>query len=54
MCIVIDEDCLSMVFNIDNSEHYLYNKLFKWIDKGKGILIYGGWQGLESMGNLST
>ncbi len=42
MCIVIDANVFSMVFNSSNSEHVKFLPILRWVDKGKGKLVYGG------------
>ena len=42
MCIVIDTNSLSCVFNPINSEHDDFKPVLNWIAKGKGKIVYGG------------
>lgn len=42
MCVVVDSDCLSRVFNTGNSQHPEFEPLLKWILKKEGKLVYGG------------
>lgn len=42
MCIVIDINVLSRVFNENNKDYAEYKAIKEWIDAGKGFLVYGG------------
>jgi hypothetical protein len=42
MCIVIDTDTLSRVFNNSNKEHPEFIPVYNWIIKGKGKMAIGG------------
>lgn len=42
MCIVIDTNNISRVFNTSNIEHKNYEPVLNWILKGKGKIIIGG------------
>ena len=42
MCLVIDTNCLGMVFDAGNANHLKFQPITKWITKGKGKVIYGG------------
>lgn len=42
MCIVIDTNTLSHVFNKKDEFHKNYKIVFDWIDNGNGRLVYGG------------
>lgn len=42
MCIIIDTCTFSSVFDSRSSEHRSFSPVFDWIEKGKGIIIYGG------------
>lgn len=42
MCIVIDMDVLSFIFNKDSSQHSDFKYVKYWIEKGKGFIVYGG------------
>ena len=42
MCIIIDANTLSLVFNPETKGHEEFKPVFKWIDKGKGKIVYGG------------
>lgn len=42
MCIVIDADTLSRVFNNENREHVDFIPVQDWIIKGKGKMVFGG------------
>lgn len=42
MCIVIDINTISCVFNEGNSCHNEFKPVSQWILKGKGKIVYGG------------
>src|SRR5712691_1082194 len=42
MCIVIDVNALASVFNEKSKNHVEFSPIKKWIDEGKGFVIYGG------------
>ena len=42
MCIVIDANCLTTVFNDKNMEHKKFRPVLRWIVAGKGKVVYGG------------
>jgi hypothetical protein len=42
MCIVIDINALSMVFNESNLQHKEFVFVKTWIEKGLGFIVYGG------------
>lgn len=42
MCLVIDADCFSRVFDKTNKEHLQFKPIWEWINDGKGRMIYGG------------
>lgn len=42
MCIVIDINCLSKVFNTDDIDHEEFIPVKEWIISGKGKIVYGG------------
>lgn len=42
MCIVIDTNSLSCVFDQHNSQHCDFKPVLKWIRDGKGKIVYGG------------
>jgi hypothetical protein len=44
MCVIIDMDTLSCVFNPKNERHNEFKPVSDWIDKGKGRIVYGGSQ----------
>lgn len=53
MCIVIDVNVLSMVFNEDNARHADYSPVKKWIEDGKGFLVFGGSKYKKELGYRS-
>ncbi len=42
MCIVIDTNSLSSVFNTENVRHVDFVPLKRWIIEGEGFIVYGG------------
>lgn len=42
MCLVIDTNCFSLVFNISNLRHAEFKPVLDWIIDGKGKVVYGG------------
>lgn len=42
MCLVIDTNTLSCVFNETNANHEEFKPVFDWIEKGKGKIVFGG------------
>ena len=42
MCIVIDANTFSKVFNVKDSSHSEFEPVLDWIEKGKGKLVFGG------------
>jgi hypothetical protein len=42
MCIVIDTNVLSMVFNDQNSRHSEFVLIKEWVEKRNGYVVYGG------------
>jgi|SRR5882724_259950 len=42
MCLLIDSCSLSVVFNNRNSKHKEFEPVYKFINEGKGTLVYGG------------
>ncbi|MBF0564544.1 MAG: hypothetical protein HQK89_04820 [Nitrospirae bacterium] len=42
MCIVIDTNSLSSVFDQKNKDHSNFKAVLKWIVEGKGKIVYGG------------
>jgi predicted nucleic acid-binding protein len=42
MCIVIDTNVFSRVFDKDNAEHAEYKSVREWIYDGKGKMVFGG------------
>src|SRR6266851_6753084 len=42
MCLVIDTNCLAMVFGEKAKHHYRFRPIFEWVSNGKGRMIYGG------------
>jgi hypothetical protein len=42
MCIVIDVNTLASVFNPETEKHEEFSPVKRWIEGGKGFVIYGG------------
>ena len=42
MCIVIDTNCFSYIFNKTDKSHKNFEPVYNWIIFGKGKLVYGG------------
>lgn len=42
MCIIIDTNSLSYVFNKENNRHSEFEPVLNWIMFGKGKIVYGG------------
>lgn len=42
MCVVIDINCLSRVFDINNADHSEFSPVKEWIDCKGGRIVYGG------------
>ncbi len=42
MCIVIDSNTFSPIFNNDDSDHSNFEPVRKWIEEGGGQIVYGG------------
>ncbi|MFD2597959.1 hypothetical protein ACFSQ3_03260 [Sphingobacterium corticis] len=42
MCLIVDANCLSAVFDIDAANHSDFAPVFEWIFNGKGKVVYGG------------
>lgn len=50
MCIVIDTNTLSSVFNPNSDNHHEFRPVFDWIFKGRGSIVYGGKKYIEEIG----
>lgn len=42
MCIVIDANVFSSIFDGDAADHDEFRPVFNWIENGKGKIVYGG------------
>ena len=42
MCIVIDVNTLASVFNTNSESHVEFLPVKRWIEEGKGFVVYGG------------
>jgi hypothetical protein len=54
MCIVIDANSLSCVFNEENSRHAEFRPLLDWIVSGNGKIVYGGTTYEDELENASS
>jgi hypothetical protein len=52
MCIVIDMNAFSCVFNETNENHENYSPVKEWILNGKGKIVVGGSSYLKELGKL--
>lgn len=50
MCIVIDTNTLSRVFDVANTEHDEYKPIYDWINYGKGKIVFGGTKYIQELG----
>ena len=44
MCIIVDTNVFSRVFDDSNKEHKFYKPVYDWIVKRRGMIVYGGSQ----------
>jgi len=51
MCIVIDANTFSKVFNTKDSNHSEFESVLDWIENGKGKLVFGGTTYLNEIGS---
>lgn len=42
MCIIIDTNCLTSVFDVDSQNHQDFAPILDWIHNGRGKIVYGG------------
>lgn len=49
MCIVIDANVFSCVFDKGNMDHDKFAPVFDWIYSGKGMIVYGGTKYLKEI-----
>jgi len=49
MCLIVDTNCLSHVFNINDEKHSEFEPVFNWINNGNGKLIIGGTKYFEEL-----
>lgn len=42
MCIVIDINTISMVFQVENERHSEFSDVKAWLDSKLGVVVYGG------------
>lgn len=50
MAIVIDSNALAMVFDNTNKEHAEFAPVKSWIERGDGVLIFGGTRFMNELG----
>jgi hypothetical protein len=51
MCVIIDSNCLAMVFDHDNKQHSRFVPVWNWVN-GKGCMVYGGTKYMEELQKL--
>lgn len=49
MCVIIDANMLSIVFNKENKEHKKYIMLYDWLVKKEGVMVVGGTKYLKEL-----
>lgn len=49
MCVIIDTNCLSYVFDRTSDRHADFEPVLKWILCGKGFIVYGGSKYLKEL-----
>jgi len=54
MCVIIDMNTLSCVFNPKNKQYNEFKPVFDWIDKGEGRIVYGGSKYREELREMSN
>ena len=54
MCIVIDCNALSPVFNSSDSKHSMFSPVKDWIIDGNGKIIYGGTKYKQELSKLKS
>ncbi len=50
MCIVIDANTLSKVFDQTNAQHSRFKPVFRWVMSGNGSVVYGGTKYIKELG----
>jgi len=53
MCVIIDMDTLSRVFDPKNKEHSEFKPVLDWIKGSKGRIVYGGSKYLSELENAN-
>ena len=53
MCIIVDTNCLSSVFEKTSKNHSEFAPVLDWILSGKGKLVYGGSKYIEELSKVS-
>jgi hypothetical protein len=54
MCIIIDANTLSTVFDSTNKEHNKFRPVLEWIVSNKGKMVYGGSHYKKELSKLTT
>lgn len=42
MCIVVDINTLALVFSPESKKHAEFSPVKKWVEEGRGFVVYGG------------
>lgn len=42
MCVIIDANCFSSVFDKTDKKHHEFSDILRWITEGEGKIVYGG------------
>lgn len=42
MCVIVDTNCIPIVFNTKAADHARFAKVYTWITKKQGRIVYGG------------
>jgi hypothetical protein len=53
MCVIIDMNTLSCVFNEKNEKHNEFKPVLDWIKEGKGRIVYGGSKYLSELEKMT-
>lgn len=49
MCLIVDTNCLSAVFDKESENHENFEAVMEWIYNGKGKVVYGGSKYLKEL-----
>ena|SRR5690554_3908565 len=53
MCLIIDANCFSCVFDKSDKNHSEFSAILKWITEGEGKIVYGGKKYKSELKNAS-